>query len=674
MGAGQRHLANRFNTYIALSPVLRVESDYLLRKLEPLIPEKVQHWRRAKQVADPETKVWLDRVIGEAAYRVLGEFTNKLLLSLPPKERARGSFHVGTILYDKPRWEFGISSGELLQNMAIFGRSGSGKTNTVFHILKQISDRKVPWLFWDWKRTARHLIPQIKGDVKVFTPGRSLSPFVFNPFIVPPGMESNVYITQLVDIMASAFTLGDGSRSILQKSIAACYDRGIEAPTIEDIKVEVEKIPDKQRVTGWKLSAMRALDSLAFSRVAGTTRLTQEEHTKALLESQTIIELDALADSIKQFLVPILSLWLYSVRLASETREKLSLVIILEEAHNVLFRGEQRSKETVMNRLLRQCREIGIGIIVVDQSPHLISSVALGNTYTSIILNLKDPSDINRAASLSHLTEYEKGHLTLLPLGVGVVKLQDRWRRPILVKIPLVDVAKGAVTDDLLKRYLNRTLKQKELRVEVLKKRTKSLNEGDDRLLTLDEFRLFHDVLQNPDDGVAARYQRLELSGRRGQEAKEALVNHGWLEEQLHEQGRIRRILLTAPPKAAKLLGPDLKDIPANAIVHKYWKGHYGRMFEDKGYDISFEQPRANGWVDVLATRNGRRIGIEIETGKSDVVANVKNGILSKFTKILVVATDEEAMAKVERQLAQAGLLIPNQVELVLRDDYMPPD
>lgn len=649
-----------------------MDSDYLLRKLEPLIPERVQHWRRARQLADPETKAWIERVIGEAAYEHLGDFHNKLLLSLPPKQRAKGSFHIGTILYDKPRWELGISSGELLQNLAIFGRSGSGKTNTVFHIIKQISDRKIPWLFWDWKRTARHLLPQIKGQVKVFTPGRSLSPFVFNPFIVPPGMESNVYITQLVDIMASAFTLGDGSRSILQKSIAACYDRGLEAPTIDAIKEEVEKIPDKQRVIGWKLSAMRALDSLAFSKVAGTTRSTQEEHTKALLESQTIIELDALADSIKQFLVPILSLWLYSVRLAAKNREQLSLVVVVEEAHNVLYRGEHRSKETVMNRLLRQCREIGIGIIVVDQSPHLISSIALGNTYTSIVLNLKDPSDINRAASLSHLTEYEKGHLTLLPLGEGIVKLQDRWRRPIRVKLPLVDVAKGAVTDDLLKRYLDGTLKHGELRSEVRRHGAGSLAKTGDRLLTLDEFRLFHDVLQHEEDGVAERYKRLELSGRRGQEAKEALVNHGWLEEQLHESGRIRRVLLRAPPETEKLLGLDLRNIPANAIVHKYWKGCYGRIFEDRGYDISFEHLRANGRVDVLATKNGERIGIEIETGKSDVVANVKNGILSKFTKILVVATDEVAMAKVEQQLAQAGLLIPNQVELVLRDEYEP--
>ncbi len=95
--------ANRSKPYRAKSFDLRMDTDYLLRKLQPLIPEKVRHWRRAKQQADPETTARLDRVIAEAAYHELGEFPDKLLLSLPPKEKAKGSFHIGTILYDRPK-------------------------------------------------------------------------------------------------------------------------------------------------------------------------------------------------------------------------------------------------------------------------------------------------------------------------------------------------------------------------------------------------------------------------------------------------------------------------------------------------------------------------------------------------------------------------------------------
>ena len=103
-----------------------------------------------------------------------------------------------------------------MQNMAILGRSGAGKTNVTFHILSQLIERKIPFIFMDWKRTVRHLIPNFKDKLNIYTPGRNLVEFPFSPFVVPPGIESNVYLNQLVDVMSQAFTPGDGSRSILR--------------------------------------------------------------------------------------------------------------------------------------------------------------------------------------------------------------------------------------------------------------------------------------------------------------------------------------------------------------------------------------------------------------------------------------------------------------------------
>ena len=132
-------------------------------------------------------------------------------------------------------------------------------------------------------------------------------------------------------------------------------------------------------------------------------------------------------------LVPLIGLWLYFVQLSDPVREKLRLVIFVEEAHHVLYRSAQRAKESLMNTLLRQCREVGIGFVVIDQHPHLVSSAALGNTYTSICLNLKDPADINRAAAMSLVDEEEKHAFSTLPVGHGIVKLQDRWRRSFVM-------------------------------------------------------------------------------------------------------------------------------------------------------------------------------------------------------------------------------------------------
>ena len=73
-----------------------------------------------------------------------------------------------------------------MQNLAIFGRSGAGKTNVSFHLIEQLVKKKICFLFLDWKRTARHLMPLLGRKIKVYTLGRALFPFPFNPFRCNP--------------------------------------------------------------------------------------------------------------------------------------------------------------------------------------------------------------------------------------------------------------------------------------------------------------------------------------------------------------------------------------------------------------------------------------------------------------------------------------------------------
>ncbi len=54
---------------------------------------------------------------------------------------------------------------------------------------------------------------------------------------------------------------------------------------------------------------------------------------------------------------------------------------------------------------------------------------------------------------------------------------------------------------------------------------------------------------------------------------------------------------------------------------------------------MELEAPRRGGRVDVLATKASESVAIEIETGKSDVVSNVKRGLLSRFYTVLEIAT-----------------------------------
>jgi hypothetical protein len=432
-------------------------------------------------------------------------------------------------------------------------------------------------------------------------------------------------------------------------------------------------MPSKDRIRGWKISALRALDSIACMNMA-TDQKSQLEMTRRLTEESSIIELDGLSQNAKKFLIPLLYQWVYQVKLGSPIREKLNLVVFLEEAHNFMYGHAQRSKETLVETLLRQAREIGIGTVIIDQQPSLISSVALGNCYVSICLNQKNPSDINKAAALSLVDNDDRNGLSMLPVGQGVVKLQDRWRRPVLLQFPLVDVQKGHVTDDLLARYsaLNRAQstdsgRKTSLHPEFRRVRRVPLF---DTPLPGPAFAVLADVLTYPDDGIRIRYKRLGLSAGTGNRIKQQLLDQGWLEDQVIELGRTRKLLLRLTAQGKKALGLETADPERPSLVHEYWKRFYAQRFQESGYAVRLEAPRTSGRVDVLAVKDGKSIAVEIETGKSNVVQNVKQDLVSGFDKVLVVATDRAALEKTEKQLAQTDLLISGKVKLVLGSNH----
>lgn len=648
--------------------------EKLAAKLRPLMSDYIQQLMKARDLAEPDMKDLIEKQIISTAYETFGDFRNKILLSLPPEKKAKGSIDLGTIVYDKDKWPLGLSYGELIQNTAIFGRSGAGKTNVTFHILHQLVSKNIPFIFLDWKRTARHLIPNLTGKLNVYTPGRDLSRFPFNPFVVPPGIETNVYVNQVVDVMSQAFTLGDGSRSILRRAIAAIYGKGNLCPTVEDIITELEEVSDKGRKGAWKVTAMRALESLEFADISSKDRISQGQLAEKMLRENTVIELDALAQESKRFLIPLLCLWLYYVRLGSPEREKLKLVIFIEEAHHVLHKRSQTANETILEMLFRQCRELGIGIVVIDQHPHLLSSAALGNTYTSIFLNQKDPADMNKAAAVCLLDADEKKYFSTLPVGQAIVKLQDRWPRPIHVKFPLVHVDKGSVTDAMLARYsaVNRALETGSGRntpVPADLRRVPRIPQLD-IALNDDALRLLTDVLAYPNDGVKRRYRRLAISVGTGNRLKRLLLNRGWLESQTVELGQTRKTCLRLTQRAREMLAPEAAEPRHGSIVHEYWKRYWAQRFKEHGYQVSLEALRESGRVDISAEKDGRKTAVEIETGKSNFLRNVRQDLAARYSRIIVVATDKAAFEKIERQLAQAQFLIAGRVVLILGSDY----
>lgn len=58
-----------------------------------------------------------------------------------------------------------------------------------------------------------------------------------------------------------------------------------------------------------------------------------------------------------------------------------------------------------------------------------------------------------------------------------------------------------------------------------------------------------------------------------------------------------------------------------------------------------------DGDVDILAERPGERVAIEVETGKSDIGANLKKLREVGFDRIMVVATSPSAVSACQRAI-----------------------
>lgn len=108
-------------------------------------------------------------------------------------------------------------------------------------------------------------------------------------------------------------------------------------------------------------------------------------------------------------------------------------LVVVEEAHNVLDRQfEQRRPSDESNagrtllrtvvRLLQEGREMGIGLMVIDQAPTRLARDVIANTGTKIVLRLEDADEMAEVGRAMGLDEDAWQKLGFLQVGEALVK------------------------------------------------------------------------------------------------------------------------------------------------------------------------------------------------------------------------------------------------------------
>lgn len=688
---------------------MMTRTQELCRKLKPVLGRRIdQLWSVYLAESDAAGKADIEQTLELLAARHLKQDyqPDRAPFPPPPKDFSqKGDIRLGTVNYgSQDLYPFWLSGKRLKEHVLIAGRSGSGKTNLTFMLMLGAMDRGIRILALDWKRGYRDLLT-LRPGLKVYTIGRDVSPFRFNPFIPPEGCEPHVWIKLIVDVIANAYLGGEGVISLLTGGLdhlysqAGVFDRmQTRWPTVQDLLVWLRSVKLKGRAAMWQASAERILLAMTYGEFGAVVNTQSNAHVAELLNHNVVLEMDGLSSSADRTMFSeALTLYLYRYRLAQGPQDKLTNLIVLEEAHNLLLHKTAEAKESVLESSIRMIRQYGLGYIFVDQSPSLISKVAFANSYATIALSQKLRADVQTIAGAMNLTEEQRDALSTLPIGTAVIRLADEHPEPFLIRVPRCSIQEGSVSDEQIRGRMPTDLaKSTAYRPDLsVGKAVSPIPRADmntsnpyenphppspgvsstpsarpiasndpitnppSPAMSRDEIRFLADVAARPLSTTVARYQRLNLSRRRGNAIRQALAAAHIIEPVTisTRSGQVVLYQVTDAGRAAcSSIGIDIGPAPRASLEHQYWVMKAAEYFEKKGYSLTREHViQGNGAVDLLAERPGHRIAIEIETGKSNIRQNVRKAQRAAFDGIVLLATCPAAVSTCQKAIEEAG-------------------
>ncbi len=91
------------------------------------------------------------------------------------------------------------------------------------------------------------------------------------------------------------------------------------------------------------------------------------------------------------------------------------------------------------------------------------------------------------------------------------------------------------------------------------------------------------------------------------------------------------------------------------SLVHEYWKHKAAEHYTSQGYKVSVEEP-VNGYTDLVIEKNGQRVAVEIETGKSDWRKNMQKNLKRGFQSIIIITTNDNIYHKIKETIGKDQL------------------
>ena len=398
-----------------------------------------------------------------------------------PKETAPKQVENGIYLgEDTNGYPVNIALGDLPRHAFFTGMPGSGKTNTMLHLVTQLHKNDIPFLAMEpAKKEYRAMLGHEEmRDVHLFSPHlQSKFPLQMNPMEFPVGVRLSDHINALIEVFQGSFILEGAVYRYLSSSIQRAYtelewdieetrteDCTLPFPTLQDVydilEEEVNASSYDDQIKGNLRSFLQVRLGSLMERDAGELFNVPVSTVKPddWLNISAIVELEVLGEQAKNFFVLLVCHYIFETLRANPSGgvdsngnpKPVRHVIFIEEAHNIIASSSEQASADLVNpkvaatayimKMLAEVRALRESIVIADQLPTALSAEVTKNTGLKLVHRLTakdDREEIGTAISasavqLERMASFTKGRAfiyhenTMKPFEMQVAE----WVKP----------------------------------------------------------------------------------------------------------------------------------------------------------------------------------------------------------------------------------------------------
>jgi hypothetical protein len=303
----------------------------------------------------------------------------------------------------------------ITKHAGVFGKTGSGKSNTVKVIITEMMHHGIPSLIFDvhGEYGYNRGVGGMEHVIVVGLPGSECDVSLTVPLqmITPSDLRVMAFLTDAQEDAVALIYKRMGGRWVEYLSegeteeIVADFDNKIQMATVLALQRKVERVVDYEFVG-------RDFDSLNYI-------LQKIKQQNTIIVDFGDYEHD---DWVIKLITSIISRFLLNKykKYRKDGREIRETLLVLEEAHKLL--NKETAKKTVFSTIVREGRKFNLGLCIVDQMPQKIFEEILAQLNTVIIMLLTNIKDRDHLvlSSENDLTDFKK-EMKRLDVGEAII-------------------------------------------------------------------------------------------------------------------------------------------------------------------------------------------------------------------------------------------------------------